>query len=66
MDLNEGNTVKALLDGLLHIANCLHSGKHTVLGLHCSPILLNEIEFAMVLGIEIAQVATPLNELLEL
>ena len=49
-----------------YIMDCLCLGEHMVSGLCCSLILLNEIELAVVLRIKIAQMAMPLNELLEL
>ena len=64
--MKEGDGIKALPDSPLHILNALFSGGDAISGLGCTPELLNEVELAMILGVEVAQMATPLNELLEL
>ena len=66
LNVKKGDIVKAFLDSALHFLNCLGSGKDAVLSLCCTPVLLNEIELAMVLGIKVAQVTMLLDKLLEL
>jgi len=60
------NAVKALLDSVLHLLECLRSGGHAVSGFGRTPVLFDKVQFAMVLRIEIAQMTVPLDELLEL
>ena len=65
LNVKKGDIVKAFLDSTLHL-NCLGSGKDAVLSLCRTPVLLNEIELTMVLGIKVTQVTMLLNKLLEL
>ena len=60
-NLKKGNIVKALLDVVLHCFKRLCSWYHTVLGLRGTPILLDKIELAVILRINIAQVAAALD-----
>ena len=58
--------VKTLLDSVLHLLECLCSGGHAVSSLGHAPVLLDEVKFAMIFRIEIAQMTVPIDELLDL
>ena len=64
--MKEGDGVKALPDSHLHILNALCSGGDAISRFGCTPELLNEVELAMIFGVEVTQMATPLNKFLEL
>ena len=60
------DAVKKLLDSVLHLLECLCLGGHAVSSLGRTPVLLDEVKFAMIFRIEIAQMTVPLDELLDL
>ena len=66
LDLKQWNVVQACSDKLFHLINgcCMLHG--TELKFCYAPVLLNEIEFAMILWVEIAEVAAGLDEFLKL
>ena len=53
MNLKNGNGIKGVLDGLLHVLNCLCSGGDAISSLGRAPVLFDEVKFAMVLGVKI-------------
>lgn len=64
--MKDGDTVKAVPDSGLHLASRLRSGEPAVMSLRCAPVLLDEVELAVVLGVEVADMAAPLDQLFEL
>jgi hypothetical protein len=64
--VKEGNIIKGLDDIRLHLVDRCRAPHHTVTELCCSPVLLNKVELAVVLRVEVAQVAARLNQLLKL
>ena len=66
LNLNEGHTVKGFPYSLLHGCSSGQMRCHTVLKLGSSPILFDEVQLAMVLWVEVADVPMALDELLKL
>ena len=65
-DLKKGNSIKGILDGSLHFADRLRSWGLAVSSFCSTPILFYEVNLAMILRIEVAQMSTRLDQLLEL
>ena len=65
-DLRKRDAVKALPHSCLHLTHCLHSGGQAVLGFGHAPVLLNEIELAMIFQIKVTNVAMWCNKFLKL
>lgn len=65
-NLKEGDIVEALDDFLLHLVNCCCTSCYTEAKLRGPPVLLNEIELAVVFRVEITQMAARLDQLLKL
>jgi hypothetical protein len=65
-DLKQGNVIQAGYNIFFHL---IHScpARHGTKTIFCrAPVLLNKIEFAMILRVEVADMATQLDELLKL
>jgi hypothetical protein len=65
-NVKEGNVIEALDDLLLHLIDCCCTPCHTETELRCPPVLLDEVELTVVFGVEIAQMAARLDQLLKL
>ena len=65
-NVKEGDVIQALDDLPLHLADCHRVPCYPETELRRPPILLNEVEFAVILGVEITQVPTRLDQLLKL
>jgi hypothetical protein len=65
-DLKKGDTVKGLPDSALHFTSCLRAGSDAIMCFGPAPVLLNEVELAMVFGVEVTDVTAILDLLLEL
>ena len=66
LDLKQWNVVQACSDKLFHLINGCHTLHGTESKFCCTPVLLDEIEFAIILWVEITEVATGLDEFLKL
>ncbi len=66
LNVKEGDIIEALDDFCLHLSNCCHVFCHMEPEFCCSPILLNKIDFAVILWVKIAQMAMQLDQLLKL
>jgi hypothetical protein len=66
LNLKKRDTVKGIPYSLLHICNGGCPGCCTVSKFGRAPILLNKIQLAMVLQVEVANVPTAFNKLLQL
>jgi hypothetical protein len=64
--VKEGHIIEATDDLPLHLIDRCCAPCHTETELCCSPILLDKIELAVILGVEIAQMSAGLNPLLKL
>ena len=64
--MKEGDIIEALDDFPLHLVDCRCAPCYTETELGSTPILFNEIEFTMVLGIKIAEMPAILDQLLKL
>ena len=64
--MKEGDVIQALDDLPLHFIDCRRAPCHTEAELGCPPILFDKVEFAVIFGIEIANMPTGLNQLLKL
>ena len=56
----------ALMTSFFHLSNGCHTLHETELKFCCTPVLLDEIEFAVILWVEIAGVAAGLDKFLKL
>jgi hypothetical protein len=54
-DLKQGHIIEAHNNLPLHLLNCLCTPCHPKVKLHGSPVLLYEIELAVVLGVEVTR-----------
>jgi hypothetical protein len=63
-NLKEGDCIKGLLYKLLHCHSCGQPGCCAVSKLSCAPILLDKVQLAVILRVEVTQVATLLNKFL--
>ena len=66
LNLKKGDTVKGFPGSLLHMCNCGWPRCFAVFEFCCAPELLDEVQLAVVLWVEVANVPTAFNELLEL
>jgi hypothetical protein len=64
--VKEGDIIEAFDDYPLHLSDCRRTPCHTKAKLCCPPVLFDKVEFAMVFGVEVAQVAPRLDQLLKL
>ena len=64
LDVKQWYIVKALDHLLLHLPDCRCAPHDPKSKFGSSPVLLNEVQFAVVFGIKITQMATAFNELL--
>lgn len=58
-DMKSGDAVKAVPNSCLHLASHLQLGKIVVMSLHFAPVLLDKIELAVILGVEVTEMAIP-------
>ena len=65
-DLKQWNVIQACSDKLFQLINGCHALHGTESKFCCAPELLNEIEFAVIFWVEIAEVAAGLDEFLKL
>src|SRR6267154_410351 len=65
-NMKEGDIIQALDDLPLHFIDCRHTPCHMETELCCPLILFDEVEFAVILGVEITDMPTGLNQLLKL
>lgn len=65
-NVKEGNIIKALDDFPLHLIDGCRTPCYTKTKLRCSPILFDEVEFAVIFWVEVAQMAARLDQLLKL
>lgn len=64
-DLKQGHIIKACNDLPLHLLNCLCTPCHLKSKFHTPPVLLNEIQLIVILGVEVTKVTASLDELLQ-
>jgi hypothetical protein len=64
--VKEGDVIKGLDDLPLHLIDCRCAPCHTETELCSPPILLDEIEFAVIFRVKVTQMATRLDQLLKL
>ena len=64
--MKEGDVIKASDDLALHLIECCGAPCHTETELRCPPILLDEVELAVVFWVEIADMAVRFDQLLKL
>ena len=64
-DLKQGHIIEARDDLPLHLLNCFCTPCHPKSKLRGSPVLLYEIELAVVLGVEVTKVTALFDELLQ-
>jgi len=65
-NMKERDIIKALNNIPLHLVNHCCMLCHTEMQLGHSPVLLDKVELAVILGVKIADVAVRLNQLLKL
>lgn len=65
-DLKQWNVVQACSDKLFQLINGCRALHGTESKFCCAPVLLDEVEFAVILWVEIAEVAAGLDEFLKL
>jgi hypothetical protein len=65
LNLFKGDVIETLQHFLLHLTKGPCTARNTVPKLCCTPVLLNKVEFAMILRIEVAQMTMRLDILLE-
>ena len=65
-NVKEGDVIQALDDLPLHLADCRRTPCYMEMELRHPPILLNEVELTVILGVEITQVPVRLDQLLKL
>ena len=65
-NVKEGNIIEALNDFPLHLVDRCRAPCYTETELRCPPILFDEVEFAVIFWVEVAQMATRLDQLLQL
>src|SRR6267154_3848436 len=66
LNMKEGHVIEALDDCLLHCIDCCRVPCHMEMELRCPSVLFNEVEFAMVFGVKVAQMPMRLDQLLKL
>ena len=64
--MKEGDIIQALDDLPLHLIYCRCMPYHTETEFCCPPILFDKVDFTMVFGVKVAQMATRLDQLLKL
>jgi hypothetical protein len=64
--VKEGDVIKALDDLALYLIKCCGAPCHTEMELCCPPILLDEVELAVVFWVEITDMAARFDQLLKL
>jgi hypothetical protein len=65
-DLEEGDIIEALGDFSHHFIDCRPAPCHAESELCSTPVLLDKIEFAVILGVKIAYMPAGLDQLLKL
>jgi len=66
LNMKERDIIKALNNIPLHLVDHCCVLRHTETQLGCSPVLLDKVELAVILGVKIADVTIRLNQLLKL
>jgi hypothetical protein len=64
--VKEGDVIEGLDDFFLHLVDRRRAPCHAEMKLCCAPILFNEVEFAVILGVKITQMPARLDQLLKL
>ncbi len=65
-DLKQGNVIQAGDDKFFHLPNGCHVPHGMESIFHCTPILLNKIQFTVILWVKVTEMAMQLNKFLNL